>query len=670
MAAEVTEDLNKAQKRELKWERKQAKVKAAAEAAGETYVAPPKNAKDKVADRMGKRKKRKLAALELNGGADEVALSSSQKADIRPMKLKQQPTLLANGSTPGHAEGAAHHTKAEKKAAKQAKKAAREAAVTAAEPAAANGAADLAEPKKKKKKTVPQPEVAPPSQPQAASAAPVKKQKKAVASDIPAPHGRVRAHQEAVLASVGDQELAKSGKSIQKDLYQEHPSVSGMSMEEVAKHRADRDTAVTGVDLRPVLQFDQAGFSTDLLHATRDFAQPSPIQAQCWPIILSGHDLVGVAATGSGKTLAFGLPALQHIKAQKAAGVAASRGPYVLILSPTRELALQIAAVMEESGSSSGLKTLCAYGGVPKPPQVRALKGGVDVVVATPGRLEDLVSEGSCRLQGVTYMVLDEADRMLDLGFEPHIRAIAQQTRADRHTLMFSATWPSSIQKLASEFLCNPVKVTIGSQDLSASHSVTQVVEVIEPHKRDQRIDELLQKYHKSRKNRVIVFVLYKKEASRVEAQLGKKGWKCVAVHGDISQSQRTAAVEKFKSGEVPLLIATDVAARGLDIPDVEAVINYSFPLTTEDYVHRIGRTGRAGKTGVAHTFFSGATDKARAGELINVLKEAGQTVPQELLAFGTTVKKKESKLYGAHFKEVDFSKKATKTTFGDSDDE
>lgn len=268
MAAEVTEDLNKAQKRELKWERKQAKVKAAAEAAGETYVAPPKNAKDKVADRMGKRKKRKLAALELNGGADEVALSSSQKADIRPMKLKQQPTLLANGSTPGHAEGAAHHTKAEKKAAKQAKKAAREAAVTAAEPAAANGAADLAEPKKKKKKTVPQPEVAPPSQPQAASAAPVKKQKKAVASDIPAPHGRVRAHQEAVLASVGDQELAKSGKSIQKDLYQEHPSVSGMSMEEVAKHRADRDTAVTGVDLRPVLQFDQAGTAKQALSLT------------------------------------------------------------------------------------------------------------------------------------------------------------------------------------------------------------------------------------------------------------------------------------------------------------------------------------------------------------------------------------------------------------------
>eukprot|EP00891_Asterochloris_glomerata_P007590 jgi/Astpho2/7590/fgenesh1_pm.00115_%23_8_t len=407
-------------------------------------------------------------------------------------------------------------------------------------------------------------------------------------------------------------------------------------------------------------------FAGELLHAIRDFVEPSPIQAQCWPIISSGHDLVGIAATGSGKTLAFGLPALQHIRAQRTAGVTTGNSPSVLILSPTRELALQTAGVMEEAGSRCGLKTLCVYGGVPKPPQVRALKQGIDVLVATPGRLEDLVQDKACRLAGITYLVLDEADRMLDLGFEPHIRAIAQQTRADRHTLMFSATWPSSIQKLASEFLSHPVKVTIGSQDLSASHSVTQVVEVIDPRQRDSRLDELLHKYHSSRKNRVIIFVLYKKEAARVEALLQKKGWKAVAVHGDASQHQRTRAVEQFKSGEIPLLVATDVAARGLDIPDVEAVINYSFPLTTEDYVHRIGRTGRAGKTGVSHTFFSGATDKARAGELINVLKEAGQVVPKELMAFGTTVKKKESALYGAHFKDVDLTQKSSKITFDD----
>lgn len=182
------------------------------------------------------------------------------------------------------------------------------------------------------------------------------------------------------------------------------------------------------------------------------------------------------------------------------------------------------------------------------------------------------------------------------------------QIRSDRQTLMFSATWPTAVQKLAAAFLSTPVKVTIGSQDLAASHTITQHVEVIEPHARDQRLLELLSKYHSSRRNRCIIFVLYKKEAPRVESLLTRRGWTCGAIHGDISQAQRTAAVEAFKSGKVPLLIATDVAARGLDIPDVEVVINYSFPLTTEDYVHRIGRTGRAGKSGGRRTLYDHPT--------------------------------------------------------------
>ena len=303
-------------------------------------------------------------------------------------------------------------------------------------------------------------------------------------------------------------------------------------------------------------------------------------------------------------------------------------------------------------------------------------------------------------MQEVTYLVLDEADRMLDMGFEPEIRKIVAPIRADRQTLMFSATWPPSIQKLAMEFLVRPVKVTIGSQDLAASHSVAQTVEVIDEFARNDRLVELLRTHHKSRANRIIIFVLYKKarprlprrprsssgalharasfeastgadvqEAPRVEAMLQRKGFKAGSVHGDISQESRNAAVAAFKAGDVPLLIATDVAARGLDIPDVEVVINYSFPLTVEDYVHRIGRTGRAGKTGASHTFFVGKNDKAKAGELVNVLREAGQAVPKELMAFGTAVKKKESKLYGAHFKEVDMTLKASKVTF-DSDED
>ena len=469
------------------------------------------------------------------------------------------------------------------------------------------------------------------------------------------------------MAQVGSKDLAHSGKPVIKDLYNESSEISGMSKSQVDSFREERRMAVEDCDINPISSFNQTGLSEDELYSTRNFTTPSPIQSQCLPIALSGRDLVGIAATGSGKTLAFGLPAIKHIQAQISGGVASGTKPVVLVIAPTRELAQQISVVLEEAGSKVGVGCVCVYGGVPKKEQAKALRSGVSIVVATPGRLEDLIGDGICSLDEVSYLVLDEADRMLDLGFEPHIRTIAGSIRADRQTLMFSATWPSSIRKLASEFLCNPARVTIGSEDLAASHTVKQVVEVVDPATRDRLLDGLLKKYHKSRKNRIIIFVLYKKEAARVESMLQKRGWNAAAVHGDISQGQRTAAVEAFKSGEVPLLVATDVAARGLDIPDVEVVINYSFPLTTEDYVHRIGRTGRAGKSGTAHTMFVGANDKPRAGELINVLREAGQKVPDELLAFGTTVKKKESKLYGAHFKEIDFTQKATKVTF-DSD--
>lgn len=499
-----------------------------------------------------------------------------------------------------------------------------------------------------------------------AMAQPLKKQKKNK-DDAEAASNR----HSTSMANVGDRQLAKSRPKLRKNLYVESEEVTNMSNDAVARWREERSTTVEGIDMKPLLSFKQSGLSEDELFSTKDFASPSPIQAQCLPIALSGHDIVGIAATGSGKTLAFGLPALKHVGAQTAPGGAASgQKPVALVIAPTRELAQQIATVLEGAGSQVGIKTLCVYGGVPKRDQVQALrKKDIGIVVATPGRLEDLVADGACPLDEISFLVLDEADRMLDLGFEPHIRNIAAATRADRQTLMFSATWPPEIRKLAADFLSNPIKVTIGSKDLAASHSVKQIVEVVDDRDRDGKLQELLKKYHSSRSNRIIIFVLYKKEAARVEMSLQRRGWNAAAVHGDVSQAQRTAAVEAFRQGQTPLLVATDVAARGLDIPDVEVVINYSFPLTTEDYVHRIGRTGRAGKSGIAHTFFVGANDKPRAGELVNVLREAKQPVPESLLAFGTAVKKKESKLYGAHFKEIDHTKKATKVKF-DSDDE
>ena len=357
--------------------------------------------------------------------------------------------------------------------------------------------------------------------------------------------------------------------------------------------------------------------------------------------------------------------------------------PRMLVLSPTRELAMQSDQVLQEFGQVVGVRSLVIYGGVPKYTQKTALKKGVDCVVATPGRLKDLIQEGSCDLSAIDYLVLDEADRMLDMGFEEDVRFIISncKDKSDgRQTLMFSATWPAAIQEIAGEYMVDPIRVYVGFEaivgsgegesggiddSLSANKRVQQTVEVIEDRQRERRLQELLNQVHGNRKDKVLIFALYKKEAERLEYSLRKQGWNCCAIHGNKNQAARTAALASFKDGSCPLLIATDVAARGIDIDDIEVVINYTFPLTIEDFVHRCGRTGRAGKTGRAITFFQ-PTDKSHAGELQQVLRQAGQEVPEELMKFGSTIKKKEHKLYG-NFGPRDGGqpmKKATKIVF------
>ena len=421
------------------------------------------------------------------------------------------------------------------------------------------------------------------------------------------------------------------------------------------------------------------------------FVNPSPIQAQCWPVLLhSGddgkrRDIVGIAETGSGKTLAFAMPALTAMHKEDGGSHKKSKGrsPRMLVLAPTRELAMQVHQVLDEYGSTVSLKSIVIYGGVPKYEQKNELRKGVDCIVATPGRLKDLISEEAVDLSNVSQLVLDEADRMLDMGFEEDVRFIIGQTKAkeQRQTAMFSATWPAVIQKIAFEYLVNPIRVYVGFESivgsngenaiddsLSANKRVTQTVEVIEDRARDARLRQLLNQYHSSRDNRILIFALYKKEVERLENQLKRDGWKCTSIHGNKAQDARTRALEEFKSGKCPLMVATDVAARGLDIPNVEVVLNFTFPLTIEDYVHRIGRTGRAGKTGISHTFFQ-TGDKSHAGELQQVMKQAGQSVPDELMKFGSTIKKKEHNLYGNFGPRGGPMKKATKITF-DSDSE
>ncbi|XWS62236.1 hypothetical protein CRYUN_Cryun07bG0192900 [Craigia yunnanensis] len=356
----------------------------------------------------------------------------------------------------------------------------------------------------------------------------------------------------------------------------------------------------------PLKSFAGSKLPENVLDCCKDFSIPSPIQAHAWPFLLDGRDFIGIAKTGSGKTLAFGVPAMMHVLSKRNGKFSKGKNPLCLVLSPTRELAEQIFNVLCTAGKSCDVKSVCLYGGTAKGPQISSLKSGVDIVIGTPGRLKDLMNMEVCQLKEVSFVVLDEADRMLDMGFEEDVRFILGKTCSARQMVMFSATWPSAVHRLAQEYMDpNPVKVVIGSEDLAANHDVMQIVEVLDDRSRYERLTALLKKYHESKRNRVLVFVLYQAEADRIENMLQRSGWNVVSIHGRKAQHERTKALSLFKKGSCPLMVATDVAARGLDIPDVEVVINYSFPLTTEDYVHRIGRTGRAGRKGVAHTFFT-----------------------------------------------------------------
>ncbi|KAI0448318.1 P-loop containing nucleoside triphosphate hydrolase protein [Xylaria acuta] len=447
-----------------------------------------------------------------------------------------------------------------------------------------------------------------------------------------------------------------------------HAAPTSVSQSEIASFLGTHQ--ITVVDplsdelLPPILQFSQLPPST--LTAKNPFAAfkaPTPIQAASWPFGLSGRDIVGVAETGSGKTIAFGLPLVNTVldmpKVKSGGRIRA------VVVSPTRELAMQTNEELSKLAHHVRLKTVCVYGGASKDDQ-RHLLEKADIIVATPGRLKDFLEEGAIKLENAKFVVLDEADRMLDKGFEDDIKRIIGCTpkKEERQTLMFTATWPQSVQALALSFMVSPVRIQIGgneSGDLQANTRIEQHVEVVDQRAKEGRLLQLLKAHPKN--ERVLVFCLYKKEATRVENFLQQRGIKVVGIHGDLKQEQRTRSLEAFKSGHTPVLVATDVAARGLDIPEVKLVINVTFPLTIEDYVHRIGRTGRAGKTGQALTLFT-EHDKAHAGELVNILKAAGQPIPNELLKFGTTVKRKAHNTYGAFFKDVDMSQKGTKITF------
>ncbi|OMO69495.1 hypothetical protein COLO4_29040 [Corchorus olitorius] len=393
-------------------------------------------------------------------------------------------------------------------------------------------------------------------------------------------------------------------------------------------YRRQHEITVTGAEVPPPFtSFESTGFPPEILREVQNagFSAPTPIQAQSWPIALQSRDIVAIAKTGSGKTLGYLMPGFVHLKRTRNDP---QMGPTVLVLSPTRELATQIQDEANKFGKSSRISCTCLYGGAPKGPQLREIERGVDIVVATPGRLNDILEMRKISLQQVSYLVLDEADRMLDMGFEPQIRKIVKEVPTRRQTLMYTATWPREVRKIAADLLVNPVQVNIGNCDeLVANKSITQFVELVAPMEKHRRLEQILRSQEPGSK--IIIFCSTKKMCDQLARNLSRQ-FGAAAIHGDKSQADRDYVLSQFRNGRSPVLVATDVAARGLDIKDIRVVINYDFPTGVEDYVHRIGRTGRAGATGVAHTFF-GDQDSKYASDLIKVLEGANQRVPPEI---------------------------------------
>jgi len=417
----------------------------------------------------------------------------------------------------------------------------------------------------------------------------------------------------------------------EKDFYIEHPDVRKRSEQEADAWRASKQIVVVGDGIpKPCMTFDEASMPEYILNEVlkQGFERPTPIQSQGWPMALKGKNMVGVSATGSGKTLAFLLPAMIHINAQQY--LKPGEGPIVLVLAPTRELAVQIKEECDKFGSSSEIKNTVVYGGVPKAKQIRELRTGVEIVIATPGRLIDHLEQGNTNLKRVTYLVLDEADRMLDMGFEPQLRKICSQIRPDRQVLFWSATWPREVQNLAMDYLSEFYQVTVGSLELTGNKDVTQTIEVCTDLDKYRNLNKYL-KENLTAQDRVLVFVETKKGADMLTRSLRSDGYQARAMHGDKSQEERDWVLKEFKSCQSTLLVATDVAARGLDIDDIKMVVNFDFPNDMESYVHRIGRTGRAGKKGLAVSFFVSLKNGRLAKDLIETLNRTNQVIPTEL---------------------------------------
>ncbi|GBE79779.1 Pre-mRNA-processing ATP-dependent RNA helicase PRP5 [Sparassis crispa] len=472
-----------------------------------------------------------------------------------------------------------------------------------------------------------------------------------------------------------------------KEFYNAPPDIAVMTDEEADLLRLELDgIKIRGVECpRPVTKWSHFGLPASCLDVIKrlNYTAPTPIQAQAIPAIMSGRDVIGVAKTGSGKTIAFLLPLFRHIKDQRP--LEQMEGPMAVVMTPTRELAVQIHRECKPFLRVLNLRAVCAYGGSPIKDQIAEMKKGAEIIVCTPGRMIDLLTANSGRvtnLKRVTYLVLDEADRMFDMGFEPQVMKIVNNIRPDRQTVLFSATFPRQMDSLARKILHKPLEITVGGRSVVAAE-IDQIVEVREEDSKFNRLLEILgQTYNEDPECRTLIFVDRQEAADNLLRELMRKGYLCMSLHGGKDQVDRDSTIADFKAGVVPIVIATSVAARGLDVKQLKLVINYDAPNHMEDYVHRAGRTGRAGNKGTCVTFITPEQDRYSV-DIFRALKASDATVPKELedLANGflEKVKSGKAKVAGSGFggkgldrldQERDAKEKAERKAYGEPEEE
>ncbi|KZO98003.1 P-loop containing nucleoside triphosphate hydrolase protein [Calocera viscosa TUFC12733] len=471
-----------------------------------------------------------------------------------------------------------------------------------------------------------------------------------------------------------------------KEFYHEPPEIEEMDEDEVALLRLSLDgIKIRGQDCpKPITRWAHCGLPSVCLDVIKrlGYTAPTAIQAQAIPAIMSGRDVIGVAKTGSGKTIAFLLPLFRHIKDQRQ--LEPMEGPMAIVMTPTRELAVQIHRECKPFLKVLNLRAVCAYGGSPIKDQIAEMKKGAEIIVCTPGRMIDLLTANSGRvtnLRRVTYLVLDEADRMFDMGFEPQVMKIVNNIRPDRQTVLFSATFPKQMDSLARKILHRPLEITVGGRSVVAPE-IEQIVEVRPEDTKFNRLLEILgQTYNEDPDSRTLIFVDRQEAADNLLRELMRKGYLVMSLHGGKDQVDRDSTIADFKSGVVPVVVATSVAARGLDVKQLKLVINYDAPNHMEDYVHRAGRTGRAGNKGTCVTFITPEQERYSV-DIYRALEASKAKIPEELsaMANGFLEKVRSGKAHaaGSGFggkgldkldKDRDTKMKAERTAYGEGDE-